>query len=169
MLVNAETSGGGELIAAALQDHKRAVVAGQRTRGKGSIQTPLPLSLPTETGRFEMLELKLTSGTFLRPSGKSLNRFADSKPADDWGVRPDPSWSPPVAPSGPAAQGLVAQQALRPGTSTRVLPLDDPEQDPQRQAALKALLRMMAEKPAKGGASITRQGRTRGLTLPLAL
>ena len=39
VLVNGETSGGGELIAAALQDHGRAAVAGQRTVGKASIQT----------------------------------------------------------------------------------------------------------------------------------
>ena len=42
------------------------------------------------------------------------------------------------------------QQALRPGASDKALPLDDPEQDPQRQAALKALLGLMAEKGATG-------------------
>src|SRR5262249_15180218 len=83
VLVNGETSGGAELIAAALQDNKRAVVAGQRTVGKGSIQ--MLLDLPLEKN----WDVKLTTGTFLRPSGKNINRFADSKPGDDWGVRPE--------------------------------------------------------------------------------
>src|SRR5439155_15268224 len=92
VLVNGETTGGGELIAAALQDHKRAAVAGQRTRGKGSIQSPVPrLALLREGGGFDgTLELKLTTGTFVRPNGKGLNRLADSKPSDDRVVRPDP-------------------------------------------------------------------------------
>src|SRR5205807_1516540 len=83
VLVNGETSGGAELIAAALQDNKRAVVAGQRTIGKGSIQNQRAVSIPN-TG------IKFTTGTFQRPNGKSIHRFPDSKPSDDWGVRPEP-------------------------------------------------------------------------------
>jgi carboxyl-terminal processing protease len=148
VLVNGETSGGGELIAAALQDHQRAVVAGQRTRGKGSIQTPTPVPLILANGQFSgSLELKLTTGAFLRPNGKGLTRFADSKPTDDWGVKPDPKLEFRVsADLGRRLKGWWQEQALRPGTSRKVLPLDDPEQDPQRQAALKALVRLMAEK-----------------------
>src|SRR5262249_4347747 len=81
VLIGADTSGGGELIAAALQDHKRARVAGQRSFGKASVQT----SVSPGAG----VGLKLTSGTFVRPGGKNLHRFPDSSPADDWGVRPD--------------------------------------------------------------------------------
>ena len=152
VLVNGETSGGGELIAAALQDHKRAVVAGQRTRGKGSIQSPVPVPLLREGGGFDgTLEIRLTSGTFLRPSGKGLNRFADSKPSDDWGVRPDPKLEFRVSTDlGRRLKEWWQQQALRPGASDKALPLDDPEQDPQRQAALKALLGLMAEKGVTG-------------------
>jgi carboxyl-terminal processing protease len=148
VLVNGETSGGGELIAAALQDHKRAVVAGQRTRGKGSIQSPATLPLLHEGGALEgTIELKLTSGTFLRPSGKGLNRFADSKPTDDWGVRPDPELEFRVSAGLSRQLGEWWHQlALRPGSSDRALPLDDVGLDPQRQAALKALRRIMAQK-----------------------
>ena len=81
VLVNGETMGGGELIACALQDNGRAVVAGQRTVGKASIQSPIYInSLPGWT-------FKLTAGTFVRPSGKNLQRFPDSTTKDDWGVR----------------------------------------------------------------------------------
>jgi carboxyl-terminal processing protease len=148
VLVNGETTGGGELIAAALQDHKRAVVVGQRTRGKGSIQIQTPLALVAEGGRFDgVLELKLTNGTFLRPSGKTLNRFADSKPSDDWGVRPDPQLEFRVsADMSRQLKEWWREQSQRPGASNKALPLDDPEQDPQRQAALKALRRQMGQK-----------------------
>jgi carboxyl-terminal processing protease len=128
-LVNGETSGGAELIAAALQDHKRAIVVGQRTLGKASVQTPL--DVPAEGG----LKMKLTSGTFFRPSGKNLHRFPDSKASDDWGVKPNVEFR--VSPD--LSRQLKAwwlAQTLRPGPSLERLPLDDPSNDPQRQAAV---------------------------------
>src|SRR5262249_36382320 len=62
VLINGDTVGGAELIAAALQDHRRAIVVGQRTRGKASVQTPIVVA--------PGLDFKVTSGTFVRPSGK---------------------------------------------------------------------------------------------------
>jgi C-terminal processing protease CtpA/Prc len=130
VLVNGETSGGAELIAAALQDHKRAVVVGQRTLGKASVQTPLAVGLPG-------VSLKITSGTFVRPSGKNLHRFPDSKPGDDWGVCPDEGGEFRI--SADLARQLKQWwllQSLRPGPSRERLEMDDPTADPQRQAAL---------------------------------
>jgi carboxyl-terminal processing protease len=133
VLVNGETSGGAELIAAALQDHKRAAIVGQRTLGKASIQTMVALGVPNAG-------LKLTSGVFLRPSGKNLNRGPDSKPGDDWGVRPDPRLEVRVSPElGRQLRDWWAEQTLRPGGATEALPLDDPGADPQRVAAVEAL------------------------------
>ncbi len=140
VLVNGETSGGAELIAAALQDHKRAVVVGQRTLGKASVQTPLHLNV-------SQVGLRLTTGTFVRPSGKNLHRFPDSKEDDDWGVSPDPDHECRV--SADLAQSLRQWwllQTLRPGGSTERLPLDDPLADPQRQAAVEALVRALRPK-----------------------
>lgn len=134
VLVNGETTGGAELIAAALQDHGRAAVAGQRTAGKGSVQTTLYL------GR-EGVGMKLTTATIVRPSGKGLHRFPESKPADDWGVRPDPGLEFRVSPDlGKALREWWLLQSLRPGPSFERLPLDDPAGDPQREAALAALI-----------------------------
>jgi carboxyl-terminal processing protease len=142
VLINGATSGGGELIAAALQDHGRPniCVAGQRSLGKGSIQTSVPLASAN-------VGLKVTSGIFLRPNGRNLHRFADSKPQDDWGVRPDSGLEFPVS------AGLERQlrqwwllQTLRPGSSREALPLDDPEADPQRQAAVQALQDLLDRK-----------------------
>jgi carboxyl-terminal processing protease len=138
VLVNGATSGGAELIAAALKDHGRAAVAGQRTLGKASVQSPLYVGVPG-------VALKLTTGTFVRPSGKNLHRFPDSKPGDDWGVRPDPGLEFRVsAELGRALRDWWQQQTLRPGPSVERLPLDDPAADPQRQAALRALLDRLA-------------------------
>jgi carboxyl-terminal processing protease len=133
VLVNGETSGGAELIAAALQDHKRAAIAGQRTRGKANIQNLLPL--PSNGAG-----LRLTTAVFLRPSGKNLHRFPDSKPKDDWGVQPDARLESRVSPM--LAQQLREwwqQQTIRPGSDKKILPLDDPIADPQRNDAVAAL------------------------------
>jgi C-terminal processing protease CtpA/Prc len=141
VLVNGETMGGAELIAAALQDHRRALVVGQRTLGKASVQTLVPLPLPG-------VGLKLTSGTFERPSGKNLHRFPDSKPADDWGVRPDADGECRVSPElGRRLREWWGRQSLRPGASNERLPLDDPSADPQRQAAVEAVARLLEQQP----------------------
>jgi carboxyl-terminal processing protease len=129
VLVNGDSTGGGEIIAAALQDHHRAVIVGQRTRGKGNVQSLTSVA---------SLGLKVTSGVMLRPSGKNLHRFPDSKPTDDWGVHPDREHrlSPDLT---RALRTWWERQTLRPGASTERQPLDDPTLDPQRNAALEAL------------------------------
>ncbi len=140
LLVNGETSGGGELIAASLKDHNRVRVAGQRTLGKASVQTPFFLGTAG-------LGMKVTSGTFLRPSGKNLHRFPDSKESDDWGVRPDEGLEMRLsADLGRQLKQWWLWQTLRPGPSDEALPLDDPENDPQRQTALAGLVEQVERK-----------------------
>jgi carboxyl-terminal processing protease len=134
VLVNGETSGGAELIAAALQDNHRALVAGQRTLGKASVQSTKSLPVPN-------MGLKLTSGTFIRPSGKNLHRFPDSRRTDDWGVIPNPKLEFRLSPDfNRQLRDWYVLQTLRPGNSTEALPLDDPASDPQRHAAWLALV-----------------------------
>lgn len=143
VLINGDTSGGAELIAAALQDHKRATVAGQRSLGKASIQLTLPLGVPS-------VAMKLTNGTFVRPSGKNLHRFPTSTSTDDWGVRPDADWE--LRLSADLSRRLRddwLQQTLRPGTSAKRLPLDEPDADPQQQAAVQGLLRVLSRRDAR--------------------
>jgi len=82
VLVNENSASAAEIVAAALQDHKRAQVVGQRSYGKGSVQNILDL----EDGNSV---LKLTVATYWRPSGKNIHRFKDAKEADEWGVSPD--------------------------------------------------------------------------------
>ncbi len=82
VLVNRYTASGGEILAACLQDHRRAVIVGERTFGKGTIQELIELE--SQRGM-----LKLTTGTYWRPSEKDINRRKGDDENDDWGVRPD--------------------------------------------------------------------------------
>ncbi len=83
VLINQHSASASEIVAAALQDHQRAVVVGQRSFGKGSVQNILPL----DNGQSI---LKLTVATYWRPSGKNIHRFKDAKESDEWGVSPNP-------------------------------------------------------------------------------
>jgi carboxyl-terminal processing protease len=82
VLVNKFSASASEILAAALQDHHRAVVIGERSFGKGSVQNILKM----EGGKSA---LKLTTASYWRPSGKNIHRFPDSKDTDEWGVSPD--------------------------------------------------------------------------------
>ena len=137
VLINQETMGGGEMIAAAIQDHHRGTLVGQRTFGKGSVQNT--------SSNFPMgIQFKLTTGMFSRPNGKPLHRFPDSQLSDDWGVRPSKGMELPMSLEvSKRLKEWMQAQTLRPGESREILPLDDPENDPQRQFAVRQLQKMI--------------------------
>ncbi|MEX0713263.1 MAG: S41 family peptidase, partial [Pirellulales bacterium] len=85
VLVNRYSASASEIVSAALQDHKRAVVIGERTWGKGSVQNVIEL----ENGKSA---LKLTTASYQRPNGHNIHRFPDAKETDEWGVVPDPGF-----------------------------------------------------------------------------
>lgn len=72
VLINAGSASASEIVAGALQDHRRAVIMGTDSFGKGSVQTILPVS----SGR----GVKLTTARYFTPDGRSIQ-------AD--GIRPD--------------------------------------------------------------------------------
>ncbi len=72
VLVDSGSASASEIVAAALQDHHRALVMGETTFGKGSVQTLLPLSQQTA--------LRLTTARYYTPSGRSVQ---------EGGIKPD--------------------------------------------------------------------------------
>jgi carboxyl-terminal processing protease len=82
VLINQYSASASEILAAALQDHKRAVIVGQRSYGKGSVQNIIDL----DGGKSV---LKLTVASYYRPSGENIHRFKNAKTNDKWGVSPD--------------------------------------------------------------------------------
>ncbi len=64
VLVNGGSASASEIVAGALQDHKRAIIMGEKTFGKGSVQTILPMN--------SNAALKLTTARYYTPLGRSI-------------------------------------------------------------------------------------------------
>jgi len=64
VLVNGGSASASEIVAGALQDHQRAIIMGNKTFGKGSVQTILPMNNDAA--------LKLTTARYYTPSGRSI-------------------------------------------------------------------------------------------------
>lgn len=72
VLINGGSASASEIVAGALQDHKRAIILGSQSFGKGSVQTILPLG--------QHGAMRLTTALYFTPSGKSIQKV---------GIKPD--------------------------------------------------------------------------------
>jgi carboxyl-terminal processing protease len=82
VLIDGGSASASEILAAALQENGRAVLVGERSYGKGSVQKVLGLS----DGKSAM---KITTEIWLTPKGRALNKNEGMTEKDDWGVKPD--------------------------------------------------------------------------------
>jgi len=64
VLINSGSASASEIVAGALQDHKRAIIMGTRSFGKGSVQTVIPIT--------EDRAIKLTTALYYTPNGRSI-------------------------------------------------------------------------------------------------
>ncbi|TWT30748.1 S41 family peptidase [Blastopirellula retiformator] len=90
VLLNQYSASASEIVAACLQDHDRAVIIGQRSWGKGTVQSIFPLDR-------QQRALKITTATYWRPSEQNIHRFPDFTDEDSWGVSPNEGYAVPLA------------------------------------------------------------------------
>jgi carboxyl-terminal processing protease len=86
VLVNEHSASASEILAGCLRDHDRAMVLGERTFGKGSVQRVFGLDRGWFHQREPKARLKLTTAKYYLPNGESPHKGPD---AEKWGVDPD--------------------------------------------------------------------------------
>jgi carboxyl-terminal processing protease len=114
ILVDRGSASASEVLAGALQDHQRAVIVGERTFGKGSVQSVLPL----RNGG----GIKLTTARYYTPSGRSIQAE---------GIEPDIVYEAGGAPDADTSRSREADLA-------RHLGRDEPEGRAQADAGIQA-------------------------------
>jgi carboxyl-terminal processing protease len=135
VLLNEQTASAAEIVAGALRDHKRAVLLGTRSFGKGSVQMLVNLQ---EGGA-----LKVTTAYHYLPSGRNIQKRPGQK---TWGVDPTDGFYLPMTQHGLTALHLDAAQRNviglkkeeRPKWPARMTPkvIETDHADPQLAAAL---------------------------------
>jgi carboxyl-terminal processing protease len=126
VLVDEGSASASEIVAGALQDHKRAVIVGTSTFGKGSVQTILPLDSDSA--------LRLTTARYYTPSGRSIQAT---------GIAPDVVVEPAVVPVAAVDSRAIKEKDLaghiEPTGEVDEAESDKAGADPQLERALDLL------------------------------
>lgn len=148
ILVNEHSASASEIVAGSLMDNRRALVIGERTYGKGSVQEVVPLDKGGE--------LKLTVAYYYLPSGRLVHR---KKEATDWGVQPQI-----VVPMDLSAQTRALKERYeyeqfrrpmpKPTTDPSTQPTTQPLNDPQLQRAVDTMLALVVLQANQGGGGV---------------
>jgi carboxyl-terminal processing protease len=86
VLINGQSASASEIVSACLQDYGRAVVVGERSYGKGSVQN-------VQTFRATEGEIKMTTARYFPPGERNIDKLSTGgKPEDEWGVKPDKTY-----------------------------------------------------------------------------
>jgi carboxyl-terminal processing protease len=142
VLINGGSASASEIVAGALQDHKRATIIGTRSFGKGSVQTIIPLG---QNGA-----IRLTTARYYTPSGRSIQaKGIDPDVLIEQELPPELKPKVPEKPRGEASlrghlRGEAAKDKKEESGSSAYVPKET-EKDVQLQYALKLLRGEVAE------------------------
>ncbi len=141
ILIDGDSASASEIVAACLQDNRRALIAGTRSYGKGTVQNILPL-------QFGRSALRLTVARYFRPNDKNIHRVRGATEDDDWGVIPDQGLLVEIDRDTRLKIEKLWEQASYPILASESGPIDGEadvlDVDPQLRRAVEELLDQMA-------------------------